>query len=117
MSNLEKRKPLSAEHARLEDSSPNTPGNWKAIGPYVSERAWVPCVKTTVPISKPGNTSHTNTRARAPIGRARTVLPAFAIERSACVSAPAFWNGRDPFPKECILGLSGPEGNHGEDAT
>jgi hypothetical protein len=40
MSNLEKRKPLSAEHARLEDSSPDTPGNWKAIGPYVSERAW-----------------------------------------------------------------------------
>jgi len=36
-----KRKaPLSAEHARLADSSPDTPGNWKTIGPYVSERAW-----------------------------------------------------------------------------
>ena len=40
MDEVEKRKPLSAEHARLEDSSPDTPGNWKAIGPYVSERAW-----------------------------------------------------------------------------
>ena len=34
------RSPRSAEHARLADSSPDTPGNWKAIGPYVSERAW-----------------------------------------------------------------------------
>ena len=30
--------------------------------------------------------------------------------------ALAFWNGRDPFLKERIFGLSGPEGNHGEDA-
>jgi hypothetical protein len=28
----------------------------------------------------------------------------------------AFWNGRDPIVKERIFGLSGPEGNHGEDA-
>ena len=28
----------------------------------------------------------------------------------------AFWNGRDPFLKERIFGLAGPEGNHGEDA-
>ena len=34
------RSPRSAEHARLADSSPDTPGDWKAIGPYVSERAW-----------------------------------------------------------------------------
>ena len=30
--------------------------------------------------------------------------------------AMSFWNGRDPFLKERIFGLSGPEGNHGEDA-
>ena len=28
----------------------------------------------------------------------------------------SFWNGRDPILKERIFGLSGPEGNHGEDA-
>ena len=28
----------------------------------------------------------------------------------------AFWNGRDPILKERIFGLTGPEGNHGEDA-
>jgi hypothetical protein len=29
--------------------------------------------------------------------------------------ALALWNGRDPFLKERLFGLSGPEGNHGED--
>ena len=29
--------------------------------------------------------------------------------------ALAFWNGRDPFLKERLFGLSGHEGNHGED--
>ncbi|MCU1501057.1 MAG: hypothetical protein JWM12_411 [Ilumatobacteraceae bacterium] len=28
----------------------------------------------------------------------------------------AFWNGEDPFLKERIFGLAGPQGNHGEDA-
>jgi hypothetical protein len=39
----EARQPQStapAEHARLADSSPDTPGDWKMFGPYVSERAW-----------------------------------------------------------------------------
>ena len=31
------------------------------------------------------------------------------------VFAPAFWNGKDPILKERLFGLSGPEGNHGED--
>jgi hypothetical protein len=30
----------SAEHARIAESSAGSPGDWKAIGPYVSERAW-----------------------------------------------------------------------------
>jgi hypothetical protein len=29
--------------------------------------------------------------------------------------APAFWNGNDPIVKERLFGLSGPQGNHGED--
>jgi hypothetical protein len=27
----------------------------------------------------------------------------------------ALWNGRDPILKERLFGLTGPEGNHGED--
>ena len=33
-------RPASAEHARLAEASVDHPGDWKAIGPYVSERAW-----------------------------------------------------------------------------
>ncbi|MGH2522654.1 MAG: hypothetical protein ACRDH2_09145, partial [Anaerolineales bacterium] len=29
--------------------------------------------------------------------------------------ALALWNGHDPMLKERLFGLSGPEGNHGED--
>jgi hypothetical protein len=28
---------------------------------------------------------------------------------------PALWNGRDPFLKERLFGLTNPQGNHGED--
>ena len=37
------------------------------------------------------------------------------LEQRMCF-ALTLWNGRDPFLKERIFGLSGPEGNHGEDA-
>jgi len=30
--------------------------------------------------------------------------------------ALALWNGRDPILKERMFGLTGPQGNHGEDA-
>ena len=41
-------------------------------------------------------------------------MPAFAIAISSCIRA-ALWNGRDPILKERMFGLSGNEGNHGED--
>ena len=44
------------------------------------------CVKTTAPTAKPGNTSPTSTRARAPIAGTRMVSPASATDRSASVS-------------------------------
>ena len=37
-------------------------------------------------------------------------------DRQSLCLAFAFWNGRDPILKERIFGLTGPEGNHGEDA-
>src|SRR5438874_3107071 len=37
------------------------------------------------------------------------------VEQRLCF-ALAFWNGRDPILKERIFGLTGTEGNHGEDA-
>jgi hypothetical protein len=114
MADVEKRTPMSAEHARLEDSSPDTPGNWKAIGPYLSERAWGRCVRTTVPMARSGNISHTNRRSRAYRWNEDGLAGLCDRAQRLCF-ALAFWNGRDPFLKERIFGLSGPEGNHGED--
>lgn len=37
------------------------------------------------------------------------------IHHDLCL-ALALWNGRDPILKERMFGLTGPEGNHGEDA-
>ncbi len=73
--------------------------------------------RTTAPTAKHGSISLTSMRVRAPIAGTRTVSQASATDRSQrlCL-ALAFWNGRDPFLKERIFGLSGPEGNHGEDA-
>jgi hypothetical protein len=67
-------------------------------------------------MDKPGNTSHMNTRACAPIGVNEDGLAGLCDRAQRLCLALAFWNGRDPFLKERIFGLSGPEGNHGENA-
>src|SRR5206468_3513327 len=36
-------------------------------------------------------------------------------DRQRLCFALALWNGRDPILKERIFGLTGPQGNHGED--
>ena len=63
-----------------------------------------------------GATSRTNTRDRARTAGTRTAWPASATFEQRICFALAFWNGRDPFLKERIFGLTGNEGNHGEDA-
>ncbi len=62
-----------------------------------------------------GLLSPRRTRARAPTAGAKTASSASATTTSACASRSAFWNGEDPILKERFFGLSGPEGNHGED--
>ena len=63
----------------------------------------------------PGSTSRTTTRARAPTAGTRTASPASATATSSICFALALWNGRDPILKERLFGLTGNEGNHGED--
>ena len=54
------------------------------------------------------------TRVHAPIAGAKTDWRAFATNSNASVSL-ALWNGNDPILKERAFGLTGTEGNHGED--
>ena len=74
-----------------------------------------PCARTTAPAARRGATSPTTTPARGPTAGTRTASAASATPASTCASPSSLWNGRDPFLKERMFGLTGPEGNHGED--
>ena len=111
----QRRPPLSAEHARLADSTPDAPGEWKEIGPYVSERAWG-TVREDYSADGEAWAYFPYEHARSRAYRWNEDGLAGLSDRSQRLCfALTFWNGRDPFLKERIFGLSGPEGNHGED--
>ena len=99
-----------AERARLSD-----PG-WKTWGPYVSERAWGTVRED---YSEHGTAwdsfPHDHARSRAYRWNEDGLAGICDDEQTLCLSF-AFWNGRDPILKERIFGLTGPQGNHGEDA-
>jgi hypothetical protein len=111
-----RKPPRSAEHARLADSSPDVAGDWKSIGPYVSERAWGTVRED---YSADGDAwryfPYEHARSRAYRWNEDGLAGLCDRSQRLCF-ALTFWNGRDPFLKERIFGLTGPEGNHGEDA-
>jgi hypothetical protein len=106
----------TAEHARLAQAPAGLPGEWKALGPYLSERAWGTVRED---YSAEGRAwdyfPHEQARSRAYRWNEDGLAGICDINQRLCF-ALAFWNGRDPFLKERIFGLSGSEGNHGEDA-
>jgi len=106
----------SAERERLKDARGDTPGRWRLLGPYLSERAW-----GTVREDYSANGTaweyfpHDHARSRAYRWSEDGLAGICDLEQRLCL-ALAFWNGRDPILKERIFGLTGNEGNHGEDA-
>ncbi len=99
-----------AEHARLSDPA------WKTWGPYVSERAWGTVRED---YSEHGTAwdsfPHDHARSRTYRWNEDGLAGICDDQQALCLSF-AFWNGRDPILKERIFGLTGPQGNHGEDA-
>ena len=106
----------TAEHDRIASAPAGRPGEWKAIGPYVSERAWG---SVREDYSADGKAwayfPYEHGRSRAYRWSEDGLAGICDLDQRMCF-ALALWNGRDPFLKERIFGLSGPEGNHGEDA-
>src|SRR6266436_3808462 len=104
------------ERARIAEGTADQPGRWWAFGPYVSERAWGTVRED---YSADGRAweylPHDHARSRAYRWSEDGLAGMCDLEQRLCF-ALAFWNGRDPILKERIFGLSGPEGNHGEDA-
>ncbi len=62
-----------------------------------------------------GATFRTTTRAAAPIAGAKTGCSGICDRECRLCFSVGLWNGRDPILKERLFGVTGPEGNHGED--
>ena len=108
-------KDQSAERARLAEADEELAA-WRAWGPYVAERAWGTVRED---YSEYGTAwdyfPHDHARSRAYRWN-EDGLAGICDERQTFCFALALWNGEDPILKERIFGLSGEEGNHGEDA-
>lgn len=89
--------------------------NWKLWGPYLSERAWGTVRED---YSADGNAwdSFPHDAARSRVYRwNEDGLGGFSDRNQFLCLSLALWNHADPILKERLFGLSGPEGNHGED--
>lgn len=105
---------LTAEERRLEEARQRRV-HWKRWGPYLSERAW----GTVREDYSPGGTAweylpHDHARSRAYRWNEDGLAGISDRHQKICF-ALALWNERDPILKERIFGLTGNEGNHGED--
>ncbi len=88
---------------------------WRRWGPYLSERAWGTVRED---FSHDGNAwdylSHDAARSRAYRWN-EDGLAGISDDKGQMCFAIALWNDHDPILKERLFGLTGPEGNHGED--
>src|ERR1700723_38469 len=89
--------------------------HWKRWGPYLSERAWGTVRED---YSRYGNAweylPHDHARSRAYRWN-EDGLAGISDRHQLICFALSFWNERDPILKERLFGLTGNEGNHGED--
>src|SRR3984957_5827188 len=105
---------MNAEEKRLQESSERKV-HWRHWGPYLSERQW----GTVREDYSPGGTAwnyfpHDQARSRA-YRWGEDGIAGISDENQILCFALALWNGKDPILKERLFGLTGEEGNHGED--
>jgi hypothetical protein len=104
----------NAEQVRLSEDATRT-RNWKRWGPYLSERQWGTVRED---YSADGDSwryfPFDQARSRAYRWGEDGLLGITDRECRLCFGV-ALWNGRDPFLKERLFGLTNAEGNHGED--
>ncbi len=105
-----------AEKYRLQEETARRPrANWKRWGPYLAERQWGTVREDYSADGRPWeHFPHDQARSRA-YRWGEDGLLGFCDRQCRLCFAPAFWNECDPILKERFFGLSGPEGNHGED--
>src|SRR5499427_9063066 len=105
---------MTQEEIRLAESAARTK-HWQRWGPYLSERAWGTVRED---YSAYGNAweylPHDHARSRAYRWNEDGIAGISDRHQLICFSV-ALWNERDPILKERLFGLTGNQGNHGED--
>ncbi len=105
---------MTAERQRLEEAA-RREKHWRRWGPYLSERQW-----GTVREDYSANGTawdyfpHDHARSRA-YRWGEDGIAGWSDNHQRLCFALAMWNGRDPILKERLFGVTGQEGNHGED--
>src|SRR6516165_4350461 len=114
VSDRERNTQMTHEEFRLEETCDRR-AHWQRWGPYLSERAWGTVRED---YSSYGNAwkylSHDHARSRAYRWNEDGIAGICDRHQYICF-ALALWNERDPILKERLFGLTGNQGNHGED--
>ncbi len=105
---------MTREETRLRESRERK-NHWKRWGPYLSERQWGTVREDYSPDGAAWDyLPHDHARSRA-YRWGEDGIAGISDRHQIICFAPTFWNGRDPILKERLFGLTGNEGNHGED--
>ena len=105
---------MTTEEIRLQQSHDRR-AHWKRWGPYLSERAWGTVREDYSPYGAAWDfLPHDHARSKAYRWGEDGIGGISDRHQLICV-ALSMWNGRDPILKERLFGLTGAEGNHGED--
>ncbi|MCI0447412.1 glucosidase [bacterium] len=105
---------MTNEEKRLQESRERK-NHWKRWGPYLSERQWGTVREDYSPYGTAWDfLPHDQARSKA-YRWGEDGLAGISDRHQLICFAIALWNGRDPILKERLFGLTGSEGNHGED--
>jgi hypothetical protein len=105
---------MNAEQQRLENDLTRHE-YWKRWGPYLSERQWGTVREDYSATGEAWDYfPHDHARSRAYRWGEDGILGISDNHQRLCF-AVALWNEHDPILKERLFGLTGSEGNHGED--
>ena len=105
---------MTSEERRLQESQDRI-GHWKRWGPYLSERAWGTVREDYSAYGTAWDDfPHDQARSRA-YRWSEDGLAGICDRHQFICFALAVWNERDSILKERLFGLTGQEGNHGED--
>jgi len=105
---------MTEEEKRLEEAL-HKQIPWRKWGPYLSERQWGTVREDYSENEQPWDYfTHDAARSRA-YRWGEDGIAGISDEKQQLCFAIALWNGKDPYLKERLFGLTGDEGNHGED--